>query len=424
MSRENRKTPDACFIVPPFIEDSIEENGNAEQREKVRESRLQSAAVRQDRVYTPNASSTPPPGAVGKDRHVHDAERGYLLPGRIKRTEGTVATGDEHVDEAYRWSGAAYDLFNEEFGRNSLDGNGMDLISSVRFRPGYDNAFWNGRQMAYGEGDEDLPEASRIFNRFTILDICGHELTHGVVQFTAGFPYKNMQGALNEHFADVFGALTAQRVHNQTAHQASWLIGEGLFTNRVQGRGIRSLKAPGTAFDDPVIGRDPQPSHMDDYVVTDADYGGVHINSGIPNHAFYLAAVALQDTHPFAFTAAGDIWYRTLLRSTSQETFESIAELTVDVAAAIYGAGAKEKVHRAWAAVGVLTSPSPPSPPAPPEEPEEPEEPAPTPEEPSPEPDPAPEEPEEPGEDPDYGQPWCKKLWARLTLSHDLEEEV
>src|SRR5258705_701935 len=155
--------------------------------------------------------------------------------------------------------------------------------------------------MLYGDGD------GRIFNRFTkVLDVIGHELTHGVTQYTAALDYHDQSGALNEHFSDVFGILVKQYSLKQTAKKADWLIGAGIFTQRVHGAAIRSMKAPGTAYDDPTLGRDPQPAHMKNYVKSHDDSGGVHVNSGIPNHVFYLVATALGGN---AWEVAGKIWY-------------------------------------------------------------------------------------------------------------------
>jgi Zn-dependent metalloprotease len=209
--------------------------------------------------------------------------------------------------------------------------------------------------MVYGDGDEDLPEADRLFNRFTIaIDIIGHELTHGVTQFTAGLNYYSQSGAINESMSDVFGSLVKQRVLNQTAAEADWIIGAGLFTPNVNGVGIRSMKAPGTAYDDPVLRKDPQPGHMRDYVETTSDNGGVHINSGIPNRAFYVTAVTIGG---YAWEKAGKIWYRTLrdkLRSNSD--FATTARLTFETAGELYGAGSAEQeaVRTGWAEVGIL----------------------------------------------------------------------
>jgi Zn-dependent metalloprotease len=231
----------------------------------------------------------------------------------------------------------------------------MELISVVHYLQGYDNAFWNGERMVYGDGDEDLPEGDRIFNRFTIaIDIIGHELTHGVTQYEANLVYKNQPGALNESFSDVFGSLVKQRIRNQTADQADWIIGEGLFTSKVNGVGIRSMKNPGTAYDDPLIGKDPQPAHMNDYVQTESDNGGVHINSGIPNKAFYNVAMSLGG---FAWEKAGKIWYVTLKdKLNANSDFYAAAQATIDVAGDLYGENGVEQqaVRQSWQDVGIV----------------------------------------------------------------------
>ena len=171
----------------------------------------------------------------------------------------------------------------------------------------------------------------------------------------AGLVYRGQSGALNESIADVFGSLAEQHHLGQTVDEASWLIGEGIFTDAVEGRALRSLAAPGTAYDDDVLGRDPQPAHMDGYVVTRDDNGGVHINSGIPNHAFYLTAMALGG---HAWERAGRIWYRALTSGTLPSTadFTTFANATLAAAEAEYGEGSEEvdAVRAGWTGVGVL----------------------------------------------------------------------
>ncbi|PKO22615.1 MAG: peptidase M4 family protein [Chloroflexi bacterium HGW-Chloroflexi-1] len=291
---------------------------------------------------------------VGKQRHVYDAEYGSTLPGRLARAEGAPATGDPAADEAYDGSGVTYDLYRDVYERNSIDGGGMRLDSTVHYQQGYDNAFWDGQQMVYGDGDEDLPEAERLFNRFTIaLDVIAHELTHGVTQYEAKLAYWDQSGALNESFSDVFGSLVRQRVLGQAADEADWIIGAGLFTPRVDGVGIRSMKAPGTAYDDPVLGRDPQPAHIRDYKQVDYDNGGVHINSGIPNHAFYVVARELGGN---AWEQAGRIWYVALRdRLEARSDFAAAARITHALAGELYGAGSLEQqaVRAGWAEVGI-----------------------------------------------------------------------
>src|SRR5260221_6079606 len=155
--------------------------------------------------------------------------------------------------------------------------------------------------MVYGDGDGDL------FELFTKpIDVTGHELTHGVTQYSANLNYQDQSGALNESFSDVFGSLVKQQALNQTTEQADWLIGQGIFTSKVHGVALRSMKAPGTAYEDPVLGKDPQPADMHSFVKTVDDNGGVHLNSGIPNKAFYLAATAIGG---YAWDVAGEIWY-------------------------------------------------------------------------------------------------------------------
>ncbi|MGQ1785506.1 MULTISPECIES: M4 family metallopeptidase [unclassified Saccharicrinis] len=340
--------------VPPYVLERILDKGSEKQKEKAKNTIAFAGQMRGQRQSFADISLTPQATQGDKNRLVYDAQNLNTLPGVLARSEGDAATGDAQVDEAYDGAGATYDLYDQVFGRNSIDNNGMDLISTVRYISGYDNAFWNGTQMVYGEGDEDLPEEDRIFNRFTIaIDIIGHELTHGVTQYEANLVYQGQAGALNESFSDVFGSLVKQREKNQTAADADWIIGEGLLTPNVNGVGIRSMKDPGTAYDDPTIGKDPQPGHMDDYVDTTRDNGGVHINSGIPNKAFYLAAMEIGG---HAWEKAGRIWYVTLkdkLKQTSK--FEDAAKLTYEVAGDLYGNDSAEQiaVKNAWAGVGL-----------------------------------------------------------------------
>ena len=284
-----------------------------------------------------------------KRRTIFDAAHGQTLPGTRVRGEDDAATGDAETDEAFDAAGSTYDLFAKVFGRDSIDGRGMRLDSSVHFSKRFDNAFWNGRQMVYGDGDGIL------FQRFTrCVDVIGHELTHGVTQYEAALEYNGQSGALNESLSDVFGSLVKQRTLAQSAEQADWLIGAGLFTSRVHGVALRSMKAPGTAYDDPFLGRDPQPAHMRDYVHTWQDNGGVHLNSGIPNHAFYLAAMALGGA---AWEKAGPIWYGALChRLTPAADLDTMAQATVDEARMAFGMLEARAVRDAWGEVGIVAA--------------------------------------------------------------------
>ncbi len=291
------------------------------------------------------AEATPAP-----DREISDAENLQVLPGTRVRGEDDPATGDAAVDESYDGLGATFDFWWDAYARDSIDGSGSSLLATVHYGRDYDNAFWTGERMVFGDGDGE------VFHGFTgSLSVIAHELAHGVIEDEGGLLYRNQSGALNESIADVFGALAEQHRAGQTADEATWLIGEGIFTDAVQGRALRSLAAPGTAYDDDVLGKDPQPAHMRDYVETRDDNGGVHINSGIPNHAFYLVAQALGG---HAWERAGLIWYRTLTAGTLPSTadFTVFARATLAAAAAEYGEESEEVdvVRAAWTSVGVI----------------------------------------------------------------------
>lgn len=337
-------------IVPPYILRAIARNGTPQQRDWALHTLALDVTMRSLRQGPWVWHEGMELAASGqKRRSVYDAKGSQNLPGTLVRKEGDQASADKAVNEAYNGLGVTYDFYHDLFGRDSIDGKGLALQATVHFGNRYNNAFWNGTQMVFGDGD------GVYFNRFTVApDVIGHELTHGVTEVEAALEYNLQPGALNESVSDVFGSLVKQRALNQTAEGADWLIGAGLFTARVQGVALRSMKAPGTAFDDPVLGKDQQPAHMKDYVNTLEDNGGVHINSGIPNHAFYLAAQVLGG---YAWEKAGKVWYETLRddRLRPRASFSDFATLTFDVASKLYGARGKETkaVQEAWKAVGV-----------------------------------------------------------------------
>ena len=354
----------ACGVLPPHILSAIAVRGDAEQREHAMRTLQVDHSVRAARIAM--ATRHPAyallarrlgqrivpwlaPAAAEPERKIYDAQNAQRLPGVPARLEGEAPTGDAATDEAYDGAGHTFDFYRDVYGRDSIDDAGMPLVSSVHFGRDYDNAFWNGRQMVYGDGD------GRQFNRFTIdVDVMAHEMTHGVTEREAGLIYWAQAGALNESISDVFGSLVKQFTDNETAEEADWLIGEHLFTDQVNGVAIRSMKAPGTAYDDPVLGKDPQPADMDHYVRTLEDNGGVHINSGIPNNAFYRAAVAIGG---HAWEVAGLIWYQTVLSPRLRRTaqFTAFARLTVLTAGQLFPdqPDTAAAVRDAWSEVGI-----------------------------------------------------------------------
>ena len=346
-----RHAPGVCSFLPPHILRHIAENADGELRERAHATLEQSAQLRGERAVTALVAGALAIPAGEKRRTVYDAHHGRQLPGALVRGEGGHETGDEAADEAYDGAGKTYDFYRKVFNRNSVDDRGLRLDSSVHYLTNFDNAQWNGRQMVYGDGD------GKLFERFTkCLDVIGHELTHGVTQYTANLEYNGQPGALNESFSDVMGIMVKQYALKQTSAKSDWLIGAGIFTSRVHGEAIRSMKEPGTAYDDKIIGKDPQPAHMRDYQKMASDNGGVHINSGIPNHAFYVLAALLGGR---SWEVAGPIWYAALTRKLNpRSSFHDCAAATVQCAVEMYGPGSgpQHAVIEAWKQVGIEVS--------------------------------------------------------------------
>lgn len=339
-------------IVPPHMLRVIELRGDPRQTRMARllldqlgHVRAERAACAIERSFAPATAAVLP--EAGLHRVIWDGEHRAALPGRKIRGEGDPPTGDPDADGAYDAAGDVHALYSECFGRDSLDGAGMELSATVHHRRKFNNAFWDGTRMVFGDGD------GKIFRTFIELGVIGHEMSHGVVQFSGGLMYEGQPGALNESFSDVFGALTRQRAEGTDAAASDWLIGKGIFGPDIKGEALRSLKMPGTAYSDGLLGQDPQPWHMDFYVDTTEDNGGVHINSGIPNHAFYLYATLLGGP---AWAAPGQVWYRALQALNNPYAgFADWAVGTIEAAAVLAGVGSREVValRRAWKLVGI-----------------------------------------------------------------------
>jgi Zn-dependent metalloprotease len=348
-----------CCVIPDYVLRNIAERGNEEERKVALDALATSVTMRSLRTQaearrsvTPRAAAPELTAALApptKERLIRDAAGTMDLRGEIVRQEHGDASQDEAVEEAFERLGDTWDFFFNVYARNSIDKSGMPLEGVVHYRQRYDNALWNGTQMIFGDG------SGLRFTRLTqSLSVCAHEMSHGVIQYDGPLVYQGQAGALNEHIADVFGGLVDQWKNDQTADEADWLIGREILAPGVTGQALRSMAAPGTAYDDDVLGKDPQPATMDDFVVTDEDHGGVHINSGIPNHAFYKAATKLGGN---AWQDAGRIWYASLghERLLPTATFQQFARITRYVATTLFGPGSTQvtAVEAAWNEVGV-----------------------------------------------------------------------
>jgi hypothetical protein len=339
----------SCAFVPPYLLQRIAlRAGTRHASDSGRETLQVDDRLRARRELPPGQMAAPPlPGT--RTRVVHTANNTESLPGEVVRSDGDPPVGDAAVDEAFDSSGQVWEMFDTQFGRQSIDGRGGTVSITVHYGRDYDNAFWDGTQLVFGDGD------GQIFERFTKpMDVLAHEFTHGVTQFTVGLAYQDQPGALNESIGDVFASMAKQRVLGQTAGEADWLIAVGLFKPGINAKALRSMREPGTAYDDPQIGRDLQVGSMADYVQTDADSGGVHINSGIPNRAFALAAL---DIGGYSWEKAGQVWYDTMVRGrlSARASFESFAQATVTSARRLFPEeSVAQKIRAAWVEVGLL----------------------------------------------------------------------
>jgi len=286
--------------------------------------------------------------AAGKaDRQIYDAKNASRLPGTKARFEGEAPSNDRIVELAYLYHGHMRDFLLAEFGWNSIDNKGMNLVGTVHYGKAYNNAFWNSFQMTYGDGDQ------LIFLCFVLLDVIGHEMTHGITEKTSGLEYSGEPGALNEHISDAFGVMLRQWVMKLTADKDSWLVGPGLFTTKVNGKALRSMLAPGTAYNDPKLGKDPQPAHYKDLYTGSGDNGGVHINSGIPNKAFADFCVAVGG---FSWLVGGKIWWESNMgtnRVGSTPSFVDFANKTVENCTKMFPQHVPA-LKKAWNDVGVI----------------------------------------------------------------------
>ena len=343
-----------CNYVPPQVLDHLARSGVEDARLSVQQSELS----RQERKDTAipmesfvastvsGVAAAVPAGAAAK-RQVWDSQHTWSQRVNLVRGEGDPLTADNSVNNAYDFAGNVRDFYAMVLNRDSIDNQGMDLVLNVHFGVNYMNAFWDGDEMTFGDGD------GVIFGDFTkSLDVVAHELTHGVTQHTAGLNYYSQSGALNEHFSDVFGAVITQYVNGQTAHDADWLVGNEIMGPSLYGEALRSMKAPGTAYNNPLMGTDPQPDHMNNYYSGTADNQGVHINSGIPNKAFYLTAIEIGTD------VAGLIWYTALQKLWATARFSDAVEVLVESARLLVKsgqapAGSPQVVRAAFKAVGL-----------------------------------------------------------------------
>ena len=345
-----------CFALPSRLLRRIAEKAGGEDRARLLDHIEHSSQLRGARASKaaevaarPGASAHP---SLDWHRSVFDSHGTKSLPGSPVRVEGGEPAVDVAVNQAYDNVGITLEFFAKVFSRKSLDNRAMRVDSSVHYGKGFVNAMWTGKEMLFGDGD-----GTNILGFSQSLDIVAHELSHGVTQHAiAGglgevhmngrTELKGQAGALNESLSDVFATMAKQWHAKQSVAQANWLLGEGILAPHL-GKAIRSLKDPGNpahTYED-----DDQARDMSGYV---AD-GDVHANSGIPNHAFYLAATSMGG---HSWERAGAIWYEAMHKLSSQASFADAARDTVAAASRLFGeaSGEKRAVSAAWQRVKVI----------------------------------------------------------------------
>lgn len=327
-----------CSYVPPYVIGSLARRGSVTERGQARITAQQGKLSREVRRDKPvkmheilasagaasagaaraGAASVTAAAAGSAGREVWDSAHTWDQRKTLVRAEGAAATPDPDVNLVYDSAGVVRKFYKEQLDRNSIDNLGMNLVLNVHFGTNYMNAFWDGDEMTFGDGD------GAIFTSFArSLDVIAHELAHGVTQFTANLDYNSQSGALNEHFSDVFGTAVTQFAENQEAGDADWLIGNEIMGPTLFGESLRSMMAPGTAYDNTLMGKDPQPAHMSNYYAGPADNQGVHINSGIPNRAFYLVATDIGTPR------AAAVWYHALQNLWATANFADAVDVIV-----------------------------------------------------------------------------------------------
>ncbi|MGZ4848609.1 MAG: M4 family metallopeptidase [Halobacteriota archaeon] len=336
-------------IIPPLLLYEIIKHGDEEQQEWAVRT-LSATQQLRGRRHTINGFTLAVP-AGERRRTVYDAMHREWKPGKRVRGEGMPPVKDPVANEVFDALGATYDFYVKAFGRNSIDNHGMRLDATIHYNNEVDNAFWEGTQMMFYDPD------GKLFVTMTKpIDVTGHELTHGVTQYEGGLNYQDESGALNESMSDVFGIMVKQWELGQTVDEADWIIGEGVWAPQWNSAGLRSMAAPGTAYDFVFNGhrmKDEQPADMKDFKRGTDDNGYVHDNSGIPNHAFYLAAKSIGG---YAWEKTGKIWYAALTgRLRPESTIGDAAAVTIEIAGQLYGrdGAEQEAVRYAWEGVGV-----------------------------------------------------------------------
>ena len=343
-----------CFIIPADVLKRFagDKKLSSEQRKNFADAVKFEKEWRKQRIarvkFANAAMAILPTGFIGVGAAVaapaivvDDCAHGNTLPGAPVLNPGT--SPDLTAKQAFVETTAVANFYQTIFGRNSVNNGGMKLLSSIHYSVNYNNAFWNGSQMTYGDGD------GNIFLDFTkSSDVIGHELTHGVTQYTAQLAYTNQAGGLNESISDVFGSMFRQWRSNQEVTKADWLIGKEIMGPGATARGFTCLRDMSNPAAKHCLS--PQPTKFSQY----RDGMDPHTSSGIPNFAFYKAAMAIGGK---SWLKAGKVWYQAVTGFPASPNLKmgAFANRTRTLAGTLFPAepAVKAAVDKAWTAVGL-----------------------------------------------------------------------
>lgn len=352
-------------ILPPYILDKMNQSDNGVYNREVsdqfrnKRQHLSEMSNEDRRVFLNEgiSDSNDAVAVIPKPKIlIYNADDLPITPGELIWQEGEPAPNDEDAKNVLEGATQTWKLYYDIFKRNSIDAKGLAIKQIIHYREDprkpYLNAFWDGEQMVYGDGDKIF------FDSFTKdIDIIGHELTHGVIEHSTNLAYRFESGALNESFADVFGMMVKQRALNESVKKSDWLIGKNILIGDEYA--LRSLKSPGSGYKNhPKIGDDPQVAVMSDFIKLPLkeDNGGVHLNSGIPNFAFYVAAFNCGGN---SWEKIGQIWYaamtdKKLIKKNAK--FLDARKATLIKAELLFGKGslAYKSVEKGWNAAEVM----------------------------------------------------------------------
>jgi Zn-dependent metalloprotease len=340
-----------CHIVPEKVLKRLADDRSysADQRKNFADTvkidvelrKLRIQATKLTRVASLMAAPVAAAVAPAPTIPVFDCNQGQTLPGT--QVANPAGSSDATSKRAFVETTSVAAFYSQIFGRNSIDGAGMSMISSVHYGVNYNNAFWNGSQMTYGDGD------GSIFVDFTKgNDVIGHELTHGVTQYSLQLNYTNEAGGLNESLSDCFGSMFRQWEANQDVNQADWLIGKDIMGPAALQNGLTCLRDMANPAAKYCLA--PQPTKFSQY----KPGMDPHESSGIPNLAFCTIAKAVGGK---SWDKVGQIWYKSMtgFGPTPAMKMKAFANRTRAVTAQLYpgDAALAGAVNAGWTKVGL-----------------------------------------------------------------------